>query len=168
MSRPPSYAGHDPSRPVTIGHDNGMPAIKVVATGLVAGMRVKQERWVTGSGVAAELDRGTIVEIHVAGTSIGNTIIRQGPPEARTEEIVIPRIDPTAEHELAKRDARIRVLEAELADARAKLGADTAPTVANTTVKAAAKRPAKPATPAPDAAGAPPAAAVGADEPVTA
>lgn len=66
MSRSPSTTGLDPSRPIVIGVDNGEPAMRVVATGLVGGLRKGQERWVAGSGVYAELTAGTLVQLHGA------------------------------------------------------------------------------------------------------
>lgn len=55
--------GHRPDKPTVLGQANGEPAIQVYATGVYGPLRAKSVRWVTGTGVAAGLASGSLVEI---------------------------------------------------------------------------------------------------------
>jgi len=63
MSRRPAFLGHTAERPLVLGQRNGAEARLVLATGLYRGLRINDQRWVTGDDVDAAIKRGSLVEV---------------------------------------------------------------------------------------------------------
>lgn len=77
MSRRPVYLGLTKDKPLTLGHPDGSPARLTVATGLVMGIRINEERWVTGEAVDHALLEGSLVEIQTERQAAGANLATQ-------------------------------------------------------------------------------------------
>lgn len=77
MSRRPAYQGFTKDRPLTLGRANGDEPRFAVATGLVMGIRINEERWVTGEAVEHALLEGLLVEIQTEQRPTGINLATQ-------------------------------------------------------------------------------------------